>query len=265
MLAETDLRFDPILDVLMSRRPIVVARNERVAVAAEHMRTCRIRHLPVMEDQRLVGVLALGDVLAADESDSIADVMSAVVRTATPGTTLTAACTEMLAHRISCLPVVEGDALVGIFTATDALNVAVSMLKSDEQTIRGGPTVAQLMTARPIVTAEATTPLAEAWQRMKDAHVRHLPIVSGGAVIGMLSDRDVLAHAWASDGVATKLLLVADAMNPRLWVMRDERPVLEAATTLLRRRAGAIAVMRRDRLRGIITVADFMYWLLSRI
>ena len=182
-----------------------------------------------------------------------------------PATTLTAACTDMLAHHISCLPVVDGGALVGIFTATDALNVAVSMLKSDEQAVRGGPTVAQLMTGRPIATAQATTPLAEAWRQMQDARVRHLPIVSGGAVIGMLSDRDVLARSRTSDDVATDLLFVADAMNPRLWVIRDERPALEAATTLLRRRAGAVAVMRGDRLRGIITVADFLYWLLSRI
>lgn len=266
MLAQSDLRLDPTVDVLMTRRPIVVASTQRLAVAAELMRSCRVRHLPVLEAGRLVGVLSLGDVLAGEESDAIADVMTTAVRTATPATTLSAACSQMLGQRVSCLPVVDHGALVGIFTATDALTVAVSLLKTDEQAVRGGPTVAQLMTARPVATSEVTATLADAWERMQEAHVRHLPILSDGAVIGMLSDRDVLAAGRGRlEDAAARLLLVADAMNPRLWIVRDDRPALEAAATLLRRRAGALAVLRGNQLRGILTVSDFLYWLLSRI
>ncbi|MCU1280577.1 MAG: hypothetical protein JWM53_4123, partial [bacterium] len=60
------------------------------------------------------------------------------------------------------------------------------------------------------------------------------------------------------------VLVVADAMSKRVSVIAAERPATEAAATLLRRRVGALPVQRGRELRGIITVADFMYWILAR-
>jgi CBS domain-containing protein len=60
-------------------------------------------------------------------------------------------------------------------------------------------------------------------------------------------------------------MLVADAMSLRVSTIDAERPATEAASTLLRRRIGALPVLRGGALRGIITVSDFLYWILGRV
>ena len=124
------------------------------------------------------------------------------------------------------------------------------------------------MTARPLILVEPAATLASAWHTMRSSGVRHLPVVREDAVIGLLSDRDVLAagRAWLDDTAAPgrRVMLVADAMSTRLSTISADRPATEAAQTLLRRRVGALPVMRGRELRGMLTVSDFLYWILAR-
>ena len=257
--------FDPVVGVLMTPRPITIRPSDTVAHAASVMRTCRIRHLPVVATE-LVGVLSLRDVVGADEDARVSEVMSAPVETIEPTTPLSVACERMLAAHRSCLPVIDGGRLAGIFTATDALRFAQGALEDASRAERRPPTVTQLMTPRPLVTATETTALQAAWQLMRNNRVRHLPVVAGGEVVGLLSDRDVLAAGREALRPATleAPIVVADAMSTRLSTIAAERPAIEAATTLLRRRVGALPVLRGRELIGIVTVSDFLYWILAR-
>ncbi len=267
MLAQQNDRFDPVVDVLMTPRPITTRPSETIAAAASVMRTCRVRHLPVVgASGELVGVLSLRDVVAADEHERVGDVMSAPAESVARSTSLTVACERMLAAHRSCLPVVDEGHLVGIFTATDARRFASSALDDDSRIHRRAPEVAQLMTPRPLVVVEESTTLMAAWQLMRGSHVRHLPVVANGDVVGILSDRDVLAAGRAALRPQTlhPAMVVADAMSTRLSTIEADRPATEAAATLLRRRVGALPVLRGRELVGIVTVADFMYWILSR-
>lgn len=258
MLAEGALRFNPAVDVLMTPRPITIEPTVPLAAAAERMRTCRIRHLPVAVDGALVGVVSLGDVLATDGAAArVADVMGAPAETAAPATPLGSACARMLRRRIGCLPVVDGARLAGVFTATDALRFAASAL-DEEARARRPPAVAQLMAARPAVTVAPATPLAIAWQRMRADSVRHLPVVRDGAIVGMLSDHDLLAAA------AGPARLVGEAMSTRVSTIDAARPASEAAATLLRRRIGALPVLCGRELDGIIAASDFVRYLAAR-
>jgi CBS domain-containing protein len=106
-----------------------------------------IRHLPVVDGERLVGMVSardvrLGDpVLAASlaplQSDivsgryrPIAMIMSQPVHTVSSSATLTAAAKLMLDHGISALPVVEEGRLVGILTTSDCLRAICSCLRT---------------------------------------------------------------------------------------------------------------------------------------
>jgi len=268
MLVQGGEPFDPIVEVLMTPRPITVKPFETVGAAATIMRTCRIRHLPVVgANAQLAGVLSLRDVIAADERALVGAVMSTPPDHIQPSASVTRACERMLATRRSCLPVVDGAALVGIFTASDALRFAQVALEADARETRRRVPVTQLMTMRPLTTVVPATTLADAWQKMRLHRVRHLPVLADGRIVGMLSDRDVLAagSAWLKDTGGAAAMVVADAMSTRLSTIRAERSASEAAATLLRRRIGALPVLRsHDELSGILTVADFMYWILAR-
>jgi acetoin utilization protein AcuB len=103
---------------------------------------------------------------------------------------------------------------------------------------------------------------------MREAHVRHLPVMQDEQIVGVLSDRDVLAagREWMGDddALGRRVLVVADAMSTRLSTISADAPAVEGAQTLLRRRVGALPVLRGRELRGMLTVSDFLYFILAR-
>jgi acetoin utilization protein AcuB len=164
----------------------------------------------------------------------------------------------MLARRISCLPVVDReDRLTGIFTTADGLRTAIAALAEEANQLRAEPTVAQLMTSRPLIVVGPKIALDQAAALIRDGRIRHVPILDGETLVGLLSDRDLLAHPGAER--------VADAMSTRLSTIAAERPAIEAARILSRRRIGALPVLRAGRLVGIVTSSDFLYWILAHV
>jgi predicted transcriptional regulator len=79
----------------------------------------KLRHLLVCQDDRLLGVISDRDL--AKPGKTAADVMARKPVTVDPQTALSPAVTMMMRKRISCLPVVEGEKLVGLFTTTDLI------------------------------------------------------------------------------------------------------------------------------------------------
>jgi CBS domain-containing protein len=99
--------------------------------------------------------------------------------------TLLDAAGQMNCYQIGALPVFEQRRLIGIVTERDI--VAALAEGADPVTTR----VADYMTDRP-VTVAPDDGLAVAAQRMADLGVRHLPVVEGGRLLGVLSMRDLL-------------------------------------------------------------------------
>lgn len=226
-----------------------------------------MRHLPVVDGQ-LVGILSLRDVVAAPDGAMVATVMSPMPEVVSPSAPVTAACERMLAGNYSCLPVVENETLVGIFTATDALSFAVAALEQAPRDHCRAPSASQLMTGRPLVIVKPTDRLATAWEMMRSARVRHVPVMTENAIVGLLSNRDILAagREWLGDDaeLGRGVMPVADAMSRRVSTIGTDCPAIEAGKTLLRRRVGALPVLRGSELRGMLTVSDFMYWILAQ-
>jgi acetoin utilization protein AcuB len=113
----------------MTPAPVTVTGPVTVAAAAALMRERRIRHLPVVDGERLIGIVAHGDVevppgLAGPVADALLARPVAEVMTADPVVIELEEPVEMAArlmhdHRIGSLPVMDGKRLAGILTAAD--------------------------------------------------------------------------------------------------------------------------------------------------
>jgi CBS domain-containing protein len=121
----------------MTRDPIRVAVTCPVGRVVRLMESQRIRHVLVMDGERLAGIVSSRDVRAplvvADPSrpplsasSPVSEAMSEVVVTASPSTPLTNAAREMLDQKIGALPVLEEGRPVGILTKSDALEALVA-------------------------------------------------------------------------------------------------------------------------------------------
>ncbi|MDQ3912352.1 MAG: CBS and ACT domain-containing protein [Actinomycetota bacterium] len=128
--------------------------------AAEALALCRekgIRHLPIMEEGRLVGIVsdrdlrsatpALGDPARAEalQQIRIEDAMIRDVLTAHPEDPIEQAANTMREKKVGCLPVLEADDLVGILTSSDVMEALVYLIGAHEP----GSRVEVLMPDRP--------------------------------------------------------------------------------------------------------------------
>jgi CBS domain-containing protein len=96
---------------------------------------------------------------------------------------------ELLVQRsIGCVLVVEEGRLAGIFTERDA----VVRVGSAIEDCRDRP-VGEFMTTNP-ETVDADAQIAYALQKMDAGGYRHLPVMSGGRVVGVISIRDILQY-----------------------------------------------------------------------
>jgi acetoin utilization protein AcuB len=113
----------------MTRNPVSVPPQTPVVQVAGLMRANRIRHVLVVEDDRLVGIVSERDVRGLlvqgqptiSATSPIRQVMSDPPVTVTPEMLLIDASWEMLDRKIGALPVMDGDRAVGILSSADAL------------------------------------------------------------------------------------------------------------------------------------------------
>jgi len=106
-----------------------------------------------------------------------------------PDLTVLDAAKVMNARRVGALPVLAAPgSLVGMFSERDVLTRVVASEKAPEATL-----VRDVMTS-PVFACAPVTPIAEIRSIMSEKRIRHMPIVDGDELVGMLSMGDLLAE-----------------------------------------------------------------------
>jgi acetoin utilization protein AcuB len=122
---------------IMSVSPVTITPSTSVHAAQALMQQRKIRHLPVLKDGRLVGMISDRDIRLVLPSPAtsltvweirhlldkltVGEVMTYFVMTTAPDCPVTEAVGRMLGHRVGALPVVEDHQVIGILTRTDVL------------------------------------------------------------------------------------------------------------------------------------------------
>lgn len=129
----------------MSSPVVSLPAETRAIDALELLQAKKIRRIPVTEEDRLTGILTLGDlqaVLGLQEhsirraSTKLGDIMTRSVRTVSPDDPLERAARVMLDHEVSGLPVLDGAKLVGIITESDVFLAFTRIMGIVERGVR---------------------------------------------------------------------------------------------------------------------------------
>ena len=122
---------------IMTRDPIILGRNDTLDLAEDIMNLRRIRHMPVVDEGSIVGIVSQRDLFrsalvtalgfgrktqtAVIKTIKIKEIVTEHVITISPDVSVKEAARVMIDKKIGCLPVVDGENLVGLLTETDIL------------------------------------------------------------------------------------------------------------------------------------------------
>ncbi len=116
------------------------------------------------------------------------------------------------------------------------------------------PTIGEYMTTDPM-TADHELSIHDAQDRMMHNNLRHLVVVQGERVVGVVSSRD-LGLALTIPGTRGNELTIADAMTRDPYCCVAQTPLVEAARSMEAHRYGCALVIDDDMVVGIFTTVD---------
>ncbi len=250
---------------IMTVDPTTAEATAPLGQALDKMTELDIRHLPVVRDGEVVGVVSDRDLLEStgwmwNEEKGKAPVivedvlMSTEPMTVEPGDSVAHLARKLIEWGVGCAPVVEDGRLRGIATEIDVLRAFVEGCDSGKLKPATRPTVERTMVVE-VLTLEAEATAAEARNVMAGNNVRHLPVVDELKVLGMVSDRDLR-------GVLGKALPgttpVREFMSTDVRSVAPEDDLIRAARLMVEHKIGGLPVVDRGGLIGMITTTDLL-------
>ncbi len=250
-------------EVIPDRRPLTISKDASAAEALEIMEEEGISHLVVIQDGRVVGVIAAWDLMEGFGSRRyervlpkrihVSALMSSPAITATPDTPLREAMSIMLRRDVSSLPVVSDGNLKAVVTETDLLKILANLLPE-------GREVRELVKDPYPATAPGER-IVHARAKMLDTGARVLPVVEQARLVGLITDM-VLARAFMELRETSDFRYVENAVRRVVVddVMVEDPPrigegsgVGEAASAMVEAGLPALPVVRAgDDLVGVL-------------
>jgi acetoin utilization protein AcuB len=116
------------------------------------------------------------------------------------------------------------------------------------------PQIQKYMTAAPHSIGSEQT-IATASSMMREHHIRHLPVLHGGRLLGILTDRDVSLIETFRDVDPTKVS-VEEAMTEQPYSVSPEAPLDEVVETMAAKKYGSAVIVQNHKVVGIFTTVD---------
>lgn len=116
-------------------------------------------------------------------------------------------------------------------------------------------------------TVNVTQSLVEVQEIMESGHFRHVPVVSGDKVIGMVSKTDLLSFTYGNSdsnlGIL-KSLKIEDVMTKDLIEVTPATQIRDASMIFLEKDFSALPVVEDGKLAGLVTTKDIIRYLIEQ-
>ena len=116
------------------------------------------------------------------------------------------------------------------------------------------PSVAMYMTNSPH-TVGADQTLAHAHVLMNDHNIRHLPVLRGGELVGMLSERDLALVEQFKD-IDPRATKIEEAMSVGIYQVSPKAPLDVVVAEMAAKKYGSAVVVQNQKVVGILTTVD---------
>ncbi|MBW2580961.1 MAG: CBS domain-containing protein [Deltaproteobacteria bacterium] len=125
--------------------------------------------------------------------------------------------------------------------------------------------------ATELITLHVDEELSLASDIMNLARIRHLPIVKGDHLVGIISQRDlfkaslasVMGYGYAETRDHLKSVAISEAMVKEVITIKPDADIQEAGRIMLEKKIGCLPVVQKNRLVGMVTETDILRCFLS--
>ncbi len=174
----------------MSSPPVAIAPDLPILDAGRIMSDRNIRRLPIVRDDRLVGIVTETDItrglVSLNPLRYVCDIMTGRVATVVSEARVDEAARIMSGQNVSCVIAQHHQETAGIVTEKDILRRVVALHKNPTQT-----RVFEIMSF-PVVTIPSTYSILSASRKMETMHVHRLIIMEGKELLGLVTQTDIL-------------------------------------------------------------------------
>jgi CBS domain-containing protein len=269
---------NPLTSSWMTSPVKTVSPKTRIIEARQMMSAEKIRALPVVQDEKVVGIITWRGLLRADmpvidgiiwqRRDSllekyVGDIMTVNPIAVVPQSPLPKSARIMLENKIPALPVLsEKHSPLGIFTTSDAFRFIMGALPELKQILR----VNDYMTSD-IVTIDPDTSLLEAQRLMGIKRIRSLPVMEEDELVGLVTRTDMVKvepSRFASpknqeQSLSVLLQSVEKIMTRQILTTKPQENLITVAKTMLENKIHCLPVVdHKNQLCGIITDSDLL-------
>jgi acetoin utilization protein AcuB len=122
------------------------------------------------------------------------------------------------------------------------------------QVTKAIPTIQKYMTTTPH-SIGSEQPIARASAVMSEHNIRHLPVLHGGKLLGIITDRDIkLIESFSDVDVGT--FSVEEAMTEQPYTVSPDTPLDEVVGTMASKKYGSAVIVQNHKVVGIFTTVD---------
>ncbi len=258
----------------MTRDVISASPDTHLHDARRMMTRAKIRVLPIIDAGKLVGIITKRDLLRYDPSTVMREVwsqyrqlgdqnvgkaMTKNVTTIGENASIAQAARVMLENKISDLPVLRNNQVIGIITASDLFRFLIDEQERDREEL-----VAEDYMTSNIKTVSPKTTLLEAHRIMGLQRIRALPVIRDGVLIGIATRTDLLSadpsifFSAGNSEVSQRIQKtpIEYIMTSSPVFVHPTTPVSEVSKLMLQYKIHSLPVLEDTELVGIITESD---------
>jgi len=242
---------------LMTKNPVCINSTDTVTRARSIMRKYGYRALPVLKDEKLVGIVSRGDVLRITSSKTnlqVSGIMNPNVISINSDSDIFSAARLMVKSNIRQIIVTNTE--LGILSSMDVLRGFIRENYS--------PSIKKIenIMVRKVVSCEHDDEISRIWEKLYSSGFSGLPVLKKSRVVGMITRTDILKHGairLSKESGKRKSVLVERVMRTPAITVTSSTSVKDAAKTMVKNRILRLPVVDKgNKLIGIVDVEDIL-------